>query len=82
MSILIINNAVKSTLPTQTYCFSGKWACNDSVHNCPDLCGSITYLDEYGNEHTESGYCIDDGIVQIVASSIISHIGMNLITCP
>lgn len=81
MSILTINNAVKPTLPTQTYCFSGRWDCEDSIHDCPGVCGSVTYIDEFGNQQTESGYCIDDGIIQIVASSIVSHIGMQLITC-
>ena len=31
MSILTINNAVKTALPTQTYCYSGRWGCEDSV---------------------------------------------------
>ena len=82
MSTLIINNAVNPTLPTQTYCFMGRWECEDYIHHCPGMCGSITYLDEYGSEQTESGYCKDDGIVKIVASSIIRYIGMILITCP
>ena len=81
MSTLTINNAIKSTLPTQIYCFQPLWGCNDSVHNCPDVCGRIVYLDEYGDEYVEEGYCVEGGIIQITASSIISHIGMNLVTC-
>jgi hypothetical protein len=81
MSILTINNAVKPTLPTQTYCFQAHWDCEDSTHNCPGVCGSVTYIDEYGVEYTEGGYCIDDGVIQIIASSIVSHTGMNPIEC-
>lgn len=69
------------TLPTQLYCLEAHWDCEDSVHNCPGVCGSVTYIDEFGNQQTESGYCINDGIIQIVASSIVSHIGMNIVTC-
>ena len=29
----------------------------------------------------EAGYCVNDGIVQITASSIIQAIGMNQVTC-
>ena len=69
------------TLPTQTYCFEAFWECNDSIHNCPGPCGSVTYKDEFGNTQVESGYCIDDGVIKIVASSIISHQGMGKVTC-
>lgn len=55
MSTLTINNAIKSTLPTQTYCFSGRWDCEDSVHDCPGMCGYIIYKDEYGNIVEKSG---------------------------
>ena len=71
MSILIINNAVKSALPTQTYCFSGKWDCEDSTNNCPEMCGVVRYKDEYGNIVEESGFCITDTNIQIVASEIV-----------
>ena len=81
MSILTINNAVKPTLPTQTYCFKPRWACEDSVHNCPGVCASVTYLDEFGVEQMQAGFCIDDGIVQIIASSIIEATGMKQVTC-
>ena len=81
MSNLIIINNSKTILPTQTYCFSGRWPCEDSVHDCPGVCGSVTYIDEFGNQQTESGYCIDDGIIQITASSIVSLVGMNPIEC-
>lgn len=82
MSILTINNAAKPTLPTQTYCFEARWDCDDSVHNCPDVCGSVTYIDEFGDQQTESGYCTSDGVIQIIASSIVSTIGMDQVTCP
>ena len=81
MSILTINNAVKPTLPTKTYCFRGRWDCEDSIHKCPGECGSVTYLDEFGVEQTESGYCIDDGVIKIIASEIIEVIGLNTVVC-
>ena len=82
MSTLTINNAEKPTLPTQTYCFSGRWDCEDSVHNCPGMCGYVRYKDQYGNIVEESGFCITDTNIQIVASEIIQTIGLNSITCP
>ena len=81
MSTLTINNTVKPTLPTQTYCFSGRWDCEDSVHDCPGKCGFVRYRDEYGNVLEESGYCITDTDIQIVASEIIQVIGLNKKVC-
>ena len=81
MSILTINNAVKPTLPTQTYCFSGRWDCDDSVHNCPGECGYVQYKDQYGNIVEESGFCKTDRNIQIVASEIIEVIGLNTKAC-
>ena len=81
MSTLTINNAIKSTLPTQTYCFSGRWECEDSVHNCPGMCGYVRYKDEYGNIVEESGFCITDTNIQIVASEIIQVIGLSIKVC-
>ena len=82
MSTLTINNAEKPTLPTQTYCYRGRWDCEDSVHNCPGMCGYVRYKDQYGNIVEESGFCITDTNIQIVASEIIQTIGLNSITCP
>ena len=81
MSNLIIINNSKPTLPTQTYCFKAYLDCEDSLHHCPGECASVTYLDEFGVEQTESGYCTDDGVIQIIASSIVRHTGMNPIEC-
>ena len=81
MSILTINNAVKPTLPTQTYCFSGRWDCEDSKHNCPGRCGYVRYKDEYGSIAEESGFCITDTNIQIVASEIIQIVGLNTEVC-
>lgn len=81
MSILTITNSSRPTLPIQTYCFEAIWDCQDELHNCPDVCGSITYEDIYGDEITINGYCVDDGIIQIDASSIISYAGMTPVTC-
>ena len=65
MSTLTINKAVKPTLPTQTYCFRGRWDCEDSVHNCPGMCGYVRYKDEYGNILEEYGFCITDTNIQM-----------------
>ena len=81
MSTLTINNAIKSTLPTQTYCFSGRWACDDSVHNCPGMCGYVRYKDKYGNIVEKSGFCKTDTNIRIVASEIIEVIGLNTKVC-
>ena len=81
MSNLIIINNSKTTLPTQTYCYSGKWDCEDSVHNCPWMCGYVRYKDEYGNIVEESGFCITDTNIQIVASEIIQIRGLNTEVC-
>ena len=81
MSTLTINNAAIQTYPTQTYCYSGKWDCNDSVHNCPGVCGHVRYKDEYGNIVEESGFCITDTNIQIVASEIIEVIGLDTKVC-
>ena len=81
MSTLTINNEVKPTLQTQIYCLKAYFDCQDSVHDCPGDCGSVTYIDKLGNQQTKSGYCKDDGIIKITASSIVSYIGMNPIEC-
>ena len=81
MSTLTINNAAIQTYPTQTYCYSGIWDCKDSVHNCPGMCGYVRYKDEYGNIVEESGFCIKDTNIQIVASEIIQVIGLNTKVC-
>ena len=81
MSTLTINNAVKPTLPTKTHCYSGRWECEDSVHNCPGMCGYVRYKDKYGNIVEESGFCITDTNIQIVASEIIQVIGLNTKVC-
>ena len=81
MSILTINNAAIQTLPTQIYCFKPRWPCEDSVHKCPGQCGYVIYYDENGIEQMEAGFCIDDGIIRIRASSIIEVMGMKQVTC-
>ena len=80
MSNLTIINNSKPTLPTQTYCYSGRWSCEDSVHDCPGKCGHIKYKDENGNIIEEYGYCVQDNIV-IVASEIILVEGLDLENC-
>ena len=70
-----------ATLPTQTYCFKGKWDCADSVHSCPEPCGYIRYKDEYGNIVEQSGFCITDTNIQIVASEILQVIGLDTKDC-
>ena len=81
MSTLTINNIAIQTYPTQTYCYSGRWDCEDSVHKCPGRCGYVRYKDEYGNIVEESGYCITDTNIQIVASEIIQVVGLDTEVC-
>ena len=81
MSTLTINNAAKPTLPTQTYCYSGRWSCQDPLHDCPGKCGYIRYKDENGNIIEEDGYCVQDTNIVIVASEIILVEGLYLENC-
>lgn len=81
MSTLTINNAVKPTLPTQTYCFSGIWECEETIRDCPETCGYVLYKDEYGNEVNKSGFCKDHTDIQIVASEIIQVMGLKSHVC-
>ena len=81
MSNLIIINNSKTTLPTQIYCYSGKWPCEDSLHNCPGRCGYVRYKDEYGDMVEESGFCTADTNIQIIASEIIEVTGLKLMPC-
>ena len=81
MSNLIIINNSKPTLPTQTYCYSGRWPCEDSVHDCPGKCGYIIYKDENGNIIEENGYCNQDTNIKIIASEIIEVMGLNTKAC-
>ena len=81
MSNLIIINNSKTTLPTQTYCFSGRWDCEDSVHDCPGVCGYVRYKDEQGYIVEESGFCTADTNIQIIASEIIEVRGLNIESC-
>ena len=45
------------------------------------MCGYIRYKDQYGNIVEESGYCITDTNIQIVASEILQVIGLNTEIC-
>ena len=81
MSTLTINNASIQTYPTQTYCYRGKWDCEDSLHDCPGRCGYIIYKDQYGNIEEESGYCTTDTNIKIVASEILEVKGLTTKVC-
>ena len=65
-----------------TYCFKGIYDMNDDIHNCPTPCGSITYIDAYGNTKTISGISGDDPIITIEARSIVSTVGVVEVACP
>ena len=65
-----------------SYCFEGLWAMNDEIHNCPTPCGSITYIDAYGNTETISGISSDDPTITIEAQSIVSTVGVTEVACP
>ena len=75
----IISDAVPVVV--YSYCFKGLWAINDSLHNCPTPCGSITYIDAYGNTETISGISADDPIITIEAQSIVSTVGVDVVDC-
>lgn len=64
------------------YCFEGLWDMNDNTHNCPTPCGSITYIDAYGNTDTISGISADDPTITIEAQSIVSTTGVTEVACP
>ena len=81
MSTLTINNAAIQTYPTQTHCYRGRWDCEDSIHDCPGMCGYIRYKDQYGNIVEESGFCRTDANIQIVASEILQVIGLSPKVC-
>ena len=81
MSNLIIINNSKTTLPTQIYCYSGRWPCEDSLHNCPEVCGYVRYKDEQGNIVEEFGFCTADTNIQIIASEIIEVRGLDIKSC-
>ena len=81
MSNLTIINNSKPTLPTQTYCYSGRWPCEDPVRDCQGKCGYIKYKDENGNIIEEYGYCVQDTNIVIVASEIILVVGLYLENC-
>ena len=81
MAILTIINNSKPTLPTQTYCYSGRWSCEDSLHDCPGRCGYVRYKDEQGNIAEEFGFCTADTNIQIIASEIIEVMGLNIKSC-
>ena len=81
MSNLIIINNSKPTLPTKTYCYSGRWSCEDSLHDCPGKCGYIIYKDENGNIIEKNGYCNQDTNIRIIASEIIEVEGLNTKAC-
>ena len=64
------------------YCFKGFWDMNDNIHNCPTPCGSITYIDAYGNTETISGISSNDPTITIEAQSIVSTVGVSEVSCP
>jgi hypothetical protein len=72
-----------TTLPaTSFFCFEGEWSEVDTTHDCPSLCGQVTYIDAFGNTQTETGITSEMGVISIEAQSIISTIGVNAVTCP
>ena len=75
-------NTEAAIVVVYSYCFKGLWAINDDIHNCPTPCGSITYIDAYGNTETISGISADDPTITIEAQSIVSTVGVSEIVCP
>ena len=74
-------NTEAAIVVTYNYCYKGLWASNDKIHKCPTPCGSITYIDAYGNTGTISGISADDPIIIIEAQSIISTVGVIEVAC-
>ena len=75
-------NTEAAIVVVYNYCFKGRWAINDEIHKCPAPCGSITYIDAYGNTDTISGISADDPTITIEAQSIISTVGVTEVACP
>lgn len=73
-------NTEAAIVVTSTFCFNGLWDSDDEVYNCPTPCGSITYIDAYGNTETISGISVNDTIT-IEAQSIVSTVGVREIEC-
>ena len=72
-----------TTLPaTSFFCFEGVWDEDDTIHNCPEICGQVTYIDVNGIQQTEYGITIQSGIISVEAQSIISAIGVHAVSCP
>ena len=81
--INITTTTTTTTLPaTSFFCFKGIWGEYDTVHNCPSLCGQVTYIDVFGDTQTETGITSQMGVISIEAQSIISTIGVNSVECP
>ena len=64
------------------YCFKGLWSMDDEIHDYPTPCGSITYIDAYGNTDTISWISAEDPIITIEAQSIVSTVGVSEVACP
>ena len=75
-------NTEAAPVVVYNYCFKGLWDMNDNIHNCPTPCGSITYIDAYGNTETISEISSNDPTITIEAQSIISTVGVSEVACP
>ena len=74
-------NTEAAVIVTSNFCFVGRWDEADTVHNCPSLCGQITYIDAFGNTQTESGITYQMGVITIEAQSIVSSVGVDTVDC-
>ena len=83
INLSAITTTTTTTLPiTSFFCFEGKWDEADTLHDCPSLCGQITYIDAFGGTQTELGITYQMGVITIEAQSIVSTVGVNAVTCP
>ena len=80
MATVTMNTEAAIVLITQ-YCVKGHYDCIDDLHNCPEVCGTITYIDENGIEQTISGLCQDSLVKTFYAQEIIEHIGITFLDC-
>ena len=64
------------------YEVTGRWSKEDTLHKCPEKCGSVIYKDYNGVIQTLNGVNVDDhgfeNPILIYAYEIIARAGVNL----
>lgn len=62
------------------YCVEGFWDCQDPVHNCPGLCGRVTYTNADGQVVTETGLC-NGHPIEIYSTTTPDYQGAGPVAC-